>query len=128
MNKKKLRSHTDDVEKNQSLIDEKIGQTIRRLNQDTNTNVKGERKNQTNIFPIQKRQTRKMAANKTILPPLQTKFKDPAKKGRQDVFEQAWDDYKATKKIILFKLFITGLVFPQMTAKQGIKSIKEKWK
>ena len=51
----------------------------------------------------------------------QIKFEDLDEEGKHDFFAQAWDKYKTTNKTNLLESFTTGLVFAQMTAKQGIK-------
>ncbi len=52
---------------------------------------------------------------------LQSKFVDLKDEDKKEFFEHAWKEYHISGKTDLLERYTTGLLFAQMTAKQGIK-------
>ena len=50
----------------------------------------------------------------------QTQFKDLSQEGKEEFFKHAWDEYQLSGKTNMLERYTTGLVFAQLSAKQGI--------
>ena len=51
---------------------------------------------------------------------LQTKIQDLSEMDKKIYFSEAWKDYKTTGKTNMLQRYVTGFIFAQMTARQGI--------
>ena len=56
---------------------------------------------------------------------LQTEFKSLSTEEKESYFEHAWNEYKVTGTTNMLEKYTTGLVFAQMSARQGISKYKE---